>query len=245
MPVGLDDAIDVGLDGGALQRAARLGFDGCREIGVLDLLVAFEGHAVQHGRLGDTDDQLSGAAVDRNLVEQSRRDQRLQRSVARGFVELSVSTGLEMRAHGFSIDPEIALDGDHFARRRGGFGRDPRDDHSPSAAASKPPAARRRCGRKICTLCLLFTSLPDSHLTGCYRIARAGQKNVCREVSCGPACHNLTAKLDPPFLRIVAMAASCSTIEKSLGTLALQACLRQCARSILCVTQLSQPQRSC
>jgi hypothetical protein len=40
MPVGFDDTIDVGLDGGALQRAARLGFDGCRKIGVLDLRVA-------------------------------------------------------------------------------------------------------------------------------------------------------------------------------------------------------------
>ena len=47
-----DDAADVGLHGGALQRAARLCFDGGGKVGVLDLLVAFECDAVEYGRFG-------------------------------------------------------------------------------------------------------------------------------------------------------------------------------------------------
>ena len=50
--VGFHDAVDVGLNRRALQRAARLGFDGGGEIGVLDLLVALEGDAVEHRRFG-------------------------------------------------------------------------------------------------------------------------------------------------------------------------------------------------
>src|SRR5207247_10209986 len=49
-PVCLHDAADVGLHGGALQRAARLRFDGGGKVGVLDLFVAFERNAVEHGR---------------------------------------------------------------------------------------------------------------------------------------------------------------------------------------------------
>ena len=51
-PVCLDDAADVGLHGSALQRAARLRFDGRGQVGVLDLLVALECDAVEHGRFG-------------------------------------------------------------------------------------------------------------------------------------------------------------------------------------------------
>ena len=56
-PVGFDDAVDVGLHGGALQRAARLGLHGGGEVGVLDLLVALEGDAAEHLGLGDVHDQ--------------------------------------------------------------------------------------------------------------------------------------------------------------------------------------------
>ena len=46
-PIGFDDAVDVALHRRALQPAVRLGLDGGREIGVLDLLVAFEGDTVE------------------------------------------------------------------------------------------------------------------------------------------------------------------------------------------------------
>ena len=116
MPVGLDDAVDVGLHRGALQRAARLGLDGGGKIGVLDLLVAFEGDAVEHRGLGDMHDQPLAGAVDRDLVEQAGRDQRFQRRIARGFIELSVGCGMKIRADGFGIDAAIAFDDDGVAR---------------------------------------------------------------------------------------------------------------------------------
>ena len=57
MAVGFHDAADVGLHHGALQRAARLGFDDGLEFLVLYLLVAFEGDAIEHWRLGQMHDQ--------------------------------------------------------------------------------------------------------------------------------------------------------------------------------------------
>ena len=69
-PVGFHDAVDVALDRRALQRAARLGLHGGREIRVLDLLVAFEGDAVEHLGLGDMHDQPLAA---RSIVTLSNR----------------------------------------------------------------------------------------------------------------------------------------------------------------------------
>ena len=110
MPVGLDDAADVGLHRGALQRAARLGFDRRREVGVLDLLVAFERDAVEHGRFGQMHDQPFAGAIDRNLVEQAGCDQRLQCRVARGVVEPSIGRGVKIATA-------------RSRRRRGGYPR--------------------------------------------------------------------------------------------------------------------------
>ena len=87
MPVGFHDAADVGLHRGALQRAARLGLDDGRKVLVLYFLVAFEGDAVEHRRLGEMHDQPFAGALDRHLVEQAGCQQRLQRRIARGVVE--------------------------------------------------------------------------------------------------------------------------------------------------------------
>src|SRR4029453_14009313 len=69
-PVYLDNAADVGLHGGALQRSARFRFDGGNKVSVLDLLVAFECDAVEHRRFGQMHHKPFAGAFDRNLVEQ-------------------------------------------------------------------------------------------------------------------------------------------------------------------------------
>ncbi|MBA7687478.1 hypothetical protein ES703_95941 [subsurface metagenome] len=84
--INLDDAIGVGLNHSPLQRALRLGFDRRGKVGVLDLLVAFECNAGKHGRFSDAhDDRFTGAA-DRDALEQSGCDQRLQGGVTRSLV---------------------------------------------------------------------------------------------------------------------------------------------------------------
>ena len=56
---------------GALQRAARLGLDRRGKIGVLDLLVAFECDAVEHGRFGQVHDEPF--AAERSIETLSNR----------------------------------------------------------------------------------------------------------------------------------------------------------------------------
>ena len=116
MAVGFQDAADIALHQGALQRAARLGFDRRRQVCVLDLLVALERDLVEHRRFGQMHDQSFANAVDRDLVEQIGRQQRLERGVARGFVEAAVGRGMEIGAHRLGIDASIAFDGDNVAR---------------------------------------------------------------------------------------------------------------------------------
>ena len=86
MPIGFDDAADVGLHR-ALQRATRLGFDHRPKLFVLDLLVAFKGDAIQHRSFGEVHDQSLALALDRDFVEQAGADQRFERGVARGLVK--------------------------------------------------------------------------------------------------------------------------------------------------------------
>ena len=130
---------------GALQRAARLGLDGGGKVGVLDLLVAFECDAVEHGRFGQMHDEPLAGAFDGNLVEQAGRDQRFQRRVARGVVEMSVGRGVKIGADGLGVDAAVALDDDGSSRRRcvsatTGVAKINRD----AVAASKPACSRQR-----------------------------------------------------------------------------------------------------
>jgi len=82
MPIGFHDAADIGLHGRALQAAARLGLDDRGKIRVLDLLVAFEGNAVQELRFRQMDDQPIAGAFDPDIVEQPGGVERLQRGIA-------------------------------------------------------------------------------------------------------------------------------------------------------------------
>ncbi len=179
MPVGFDDAADVGLHRGALQRAARLGFDHGRKVLVLDLLVAFEGDAVEHRRFGQMHDQPFAGAIDRNLVEQAGCDQRLQRRIARGVVKPPVGRGVKIRTHRLGIDAAIALDHDGSRDDGAVSAASRRRRHQPEHARQASSRQRRDRGDRLrCVMRSIFTSLPVSHLTGCDRIARAGQKNV-------------------------------------------------------------------
>ena len=102
---------------------------------VLDLLVAFERHAVEHRRFVEMHDQPFAGALDRDIVEQAGCHQRLQRRIARGFIEAAVGRGVKIGTHRLGVDPAVALDLD-------GLGRDgSAPKNSPSAATSK----RTRC----------------------------------------------------------------------------------------------------
>jgi hypothetical protein len=115
--VSLDDVVDVGLHGCALQASARLGFDRRRKLGVFDALVALEDDFIQHWRLVQVHDQFFAGALDRHVFEQMRSDQRFQRRIPRGLVEMTVGRGMEIRAHGRDIDALVAFDFDGCAGR--------------------------------------------------------------------------------------------------------------------------------
>ena len=117
-----------------------LDFDGGGEVGVLDLLVAFECDAVEHGRFGQMHDKPLAGAFDGDLVEQARCDQRFQRRVARGVVETPVGRRMKVGAHGLGVDAAIAFDNDRCLRPRGDFGDDRCRENQPEGAGK--PAVR-------------------------------------------------------------------------------------------------------
>jgi hypothetical protein len=142
----LDDAADVGLHGGALQRSARLRLDSRGKVGILDLLVAFECDAVEHGRFGYMHHKPLADTLDGNLFEQARRNQRFQRRVARGVVEMPVGRCMKMRADGLGIDAAVAFDDDRSLRWRRGFGGDGCCENQ-AEDAGKPKSGQPRSGR--------------------------------------------------------------------------------------------------
>ena len=154
-------------------------FDGCGKVGVLDLLVAFEGDAIEHRRFGDVHDKPLAGAVDRNLVEQARCDQRFQRRIARGFVELPVGAGVKIGAHGFGIDAAIAFDDDRSCSGRCcRFGRNGVAKINPERRGQQAACGTQPMRSQDLRDAFDPHVLPDSHLTACDRIARAGRKNV-------------------------------------------------------------------
>ena len=143
------------------------GFDsnGGGKVGVLDLLVAFECDAVEHGRFGHVHDQPLAGAFDGNLVEQAGCNQRFQRRVARGVVELPIRRRVKVGAHGLSIDAAIALDGDRCrCARLARFRR--RQVARKSSRERREPASRQpRSDRSVRGLrdALAHHVLPDSY----------------------------------------------------------------------------------
>ena len=144
-PICLDDAADVGLHGGALQRAARLRFDGSGKVGVLDLLVALECDAVEHRRFRQMHHKPIAGAFDGNLVEQARCNQRFQRRVTCGVVEVPIGRRVKVGAHGLGIDAAVPFDDDRFRRRRCRFSCERRyENQSEGAGESTSGHARSR-----------------------------------------------------------------------------------------------------
>jgi hypothetical protein len=70
---------------------------------------------IQHRRLVQMHDQFFTAAFDRHGFEQMRSDQRLQRRIPRGLVEVSVGGRVKVGAHGRDIDALVAFDGNRGA----------------------------------------------------------------------------------------------------------------------------------
>ena len=73
-PVDFGDALGVRLDHRARERAARLGLDFSGKLLVLDLLVAFEGDAPDHGVFDHGHDQPAARLVDSHVLEQAGLD---------------------------------------------------------------------------------------------------------------------------------------------------------------------------
>ena len=148
---------------------------------VLDLLVAFEGDAVEHRRLVQMHDQPFAGALDRDLVEQAGRQQRLERRVARGFVEAPVGRGMEIGAHGLGVDAAIALDLD--GSRRAGRARW-RGEQPERAAISSAPATTSRPAasppRPAPLDCHVITSRLSPIRPAPIEVRRAGRNNVWR-----------------------------------------------------------------
>ncbi len=170
MAVGVHDAANVSLHHGALQRAARLGFDDGCQLFVLYFLVAFECDTVEHRSLGQMHDEPLAGALDRDLVEQTGCQQCFQRRIARGVVEPPVWRRTEIRAHRVGVDPAIALHGNGAARLHVGlarwrfsFGRGARRRNKPERCDQQ----RTRCDRPAASPAprhaLAHLVLPVSH----------------------------------------------------------------------------------
>jgi len=87
---------------------------------------------------------LAGA-FDGNLVEQACCNQRFQRRVTRGFVEMPVGRGVKVGAYGLGIDAAVAFDNDRCLRRRGDFCDDGcRENQSEGAGKPKTGSAGLR-----------------------------------------------------------------------------------------------------
>ena len=192
MPVGFDDAADVGLHHGALQRPARLGLDDGCKFGIFYFLVAFERHAVEHGSFDEMHDHPLAGALDRDLVEQTGSQQCFQRRIARGVVEPPVWRRTEIRAHRVGVDAAIVLHGNGAARLRAGlarwrfgFSRGGRRRNKPERCDQQRARRDRPAASPAPRHALAHHIPPVSHSTRCDRIACAGRKNVGGKVSCG------------------------------------------------------------
>src|SRR5205814_8669789 len=85
--VDFGDALGIRLHHRAREGAARLGLDFGRQLVVLDLLVALEGDAADHGVFHHGDDDPATRRADADVLEQAGFDQRLEAVVDLGLAE--------------------------------------------------------------------------------------------------------------------------------------------------------------
>ena len=117
--IDLGDTLGVRLHHGTGEGAACLGLDFSRQLLVLDLLVALEGNAVDHGIFDHHDNDPAAVAVDLHVLEQTGLDQGLQAVVNPAGVKLAVRAGLEVGANRLRLDASVPLDLDGSHRLRG------------------------------------------------------------------------------------------------------------------------------
>src|SRR5262249_17475657 len=118
MAVDFHNTLGIGLHHRARERAARLGLHFGRKLLVLDLLVALEGNAIDHGILDHGDENLATRTGDPPVPEQPGLDPRLEAVVDRTAAELAAGAGLEIRADGLDLNATIADDFDRIDRLR-------------------------------------------------------------------------------------------------------------------------------
>ncbi len=106
---------------GAGQRAARLGLDFGRELLVLDLLVAFESDAADHGVFDHDDDQAAARLVDLTSWNRPVSISAFRPSSMWACPEAAAGARLEIGADGLGFDAAVALD----RNRRRGLGAQP------------------------------------------------------------------------------------------------------------------------
>src|SRR5207253_9760488 len=115
-PVDFGDALSVRLNHRARECATRLGLDFSRKLLVLDLLVAFEGDAPDHGVFDHGHDQPAARLVDSHVLEQAGLDQGLEAVVDLGLPEPAAGAWLEIGTDGLDLDAPVPLDGDRRHR---------------------------------------------------------------------------------------------------------------------------------
>jgi hypothetical protein len=103
-PVDFDDALHVRLNDRARKRAARTRLHFARQHVVLDLVVAFEGDAIDRRILDDRHDDAPAALADLYVLIEAGGVKRLQRLVDLDGVDPLALPDPEIAADGFGLD---------------------------------------------------------------------------------------------------------------------------------------------
>ena len=111
-PVDVHQARNVGLYDGPRQRAALLRLDFALELLVLDLLVSFEGDAVDDGVLDNGNNESSALDGRPHVLEQSRGIKRLDAFIDLEGIKPAAWTRPEIGTDRIGFDPLVALDDD-------------------------------------------------------------------------------------------------------------------------------------
>src|SRR5262249_54864240 len=126
--IDLEDALDVRLDDGLRVGAARFRLHLLVQLLVFRLLVAFEGHPVDHRIFDHRHEQTVGPGGDSDVLEQPCGIKSLQGLIDLGGVEPLTGADAEIGPDGVGFDAAVALDIDSQNLRNGDAGRPDRGD---------------------------------------------------------------------------------------------------------------------
>src|SRR5262249_55013255 len=110
--IDFENALNVGLDDGARECAARLRLDLLGELIVLEPAIAFESNAVDHRRFDDRHDDLAAGAPDLHVLEQAGIDQGLVGVVDLEVIQAFARAQPEIGLNRARFDAPVALDDD-------------------------------------------------------------------------------------------------------------------------------------